>query len=114
MNVTPNPFSSNLYIYADGDFSYAPKNFSPFYDSGWTSGSTHTLSLDTPEYPYSSNSRYAFNNWSDGTTTTTDTVVLPSTSTSYTANLTPQFYVTDYVNEILRRFDRGESWLAHQ
>jgi hypothetical protein len=101
VNVSPNPFSSNLYIYADGSngFAYAPKNFSGFYDSTWIAGSTHSLSLDTPEYPYSSNSRYAFNNWSDGTTTTTDTVMLPSTSTTYTANLTPQFFVTDYVNE---------------
>jgi len=103
VNVSPNPFSSNLYIYTDvgtgGGFSYAPKNFSAFYDTTWTAGSTHTLSVDNPIYPYSSNSRFAFNNWSDGTTTTTDTVVLPSTSTTYTANLTPQFYVTDYANE---------------
>jgi hypothetical protein len=100
VNVAPNAFSSNLYIYADGNFSYAPKNFSsPMYDSGWTSGSTHTLSVDNPIYPYSSNSRFAFSSWSDGTLTTTDTVILPSTSTTYTANLTPQFYVTDYVNE---------------
>ena len=99
VNVSPNPFSSNLYIYADGNFSYAPKNFSVFYDSTWTSGSTHTLSIYTPIYPYSSNSRYAFDNWSDGTTTTTDTVELPAASATYTANLTPQFYVTDYANE---------------
>jgi hypothetical protein len=99
VNVAPNSFSSNLYIYADGAFSYAPKNFSAFYDSGWTSGSTHTLSVDNPIYPYSSNSRYAFSSWSDGTLTTADTVILPSTGTAYTANLTPQFYVTDYVNE---------------
>ena len=31
--------------------------------------------------------------------TASHTVILPSTSTTYTANLTPQFYVTDYVNE---------------
>ena len=99
VNVAPNPFSSNLYIYADGNFSYAPKNFAVDQDPSWTSGSTHTLYFGTPEYPYSSNSRYAFDNWSDGTTTTTDTVILPATSTTYTANLTPQFYVTDYVNE---------------
>jgi hypothetical protein len=99
VNVAPNPFSSNLYIYADTDFSYAPKNFSLYYDGGWTAGSVHTLNIDTPEYPYSSNSRYAFSSWSDGTTTTLDSVTLPSTSTTYTANLTPQFYVTDYVNE---------------
>lgn len=99
VNVAPNPFSSNLYIYADSGFSYAPKNFSVYYDPSWTVGSTHTLSVDTPVYPYSSNSRYAFDNWSDGTTTTTDTVLLPAISNTYTANLTPQFYVTDYVNE---------------
>ncbi|MGA7694829.1 MAG: choice-of-anchor D domain-containing protein [Candidatus Sulfotelmatobacter sp.] len=99
VNVSPNPFSSNLYIYADSGFSYAPKNFSLFYDSTWTSGSVHTLSVDNPIYPYSSNSRYAFSSWSDGTTTTTDSITLPATSAAYTANLTPQFYVTDYVNE---------------
>jgi hypothetical protein len=99
VNVAPNAFSSNLYIYGDGGFSYAPKNFSAFYDSTWTAGSTHTLSVDNPIYPYSSNSRYAFSNWSDGTTTTADAVILPSTSTTYTANLTPQFFVTDYLNE---------------
>jgi hypothetical protein len=104
VNVAPNPFSSNLYIYADpvtnnSGFSYAPKNFSAYYDSTWTSGSTHTLSVDNPVYPYSSNSRYAFSSWSDGTLTTIDSVILPATSAAYTANLMPQFYVTDYINE---------------
>jgi len=104
VNVAPNPFSSNLYVYVDpsdgnSGFWYVPKNFSLYYDSTWTSGSSHTLSVDTPVYPYSSNSRYAFDSWSDGTTTTSDAIVLPATSASYTANLTPQFYVTDYVNE---------------
>jgi len=99
VNVAPNPFSSNLYIFADGNFFYAPKNFSVFYDSTWTPSSTHTLRVDNPESPYSFNSRYAFANWSDGTTTSTDTVSLPAASTTYTANLTPQFFVTDYVNE---------------
>ena len=99
VNVAPNAFSSNLYIYADGGFSYAPRNFSAFYDSSWIPGSMHTLSVDSPEYPYSFNSRYAFDHWSDGTPTTTDTITLPSSSTTYTANLTPQFFVTDYANE---------------
>jgi hypothetical protein len=98
VTVAPNAFSSNLYIFADGAFWYAPKNFSAFYDSSWTSGSSHTLRVDNPEEPYSFNSRYAFNNWSDGGALS-HTVVLPSTSTTYTANLTPQFFVTNYVNE---------------
>jgi hypothetical protein len=99
VNVSPNPFSSNLYVFGDSGFSYAPKNFSSFYDSGWTTGSVHSLSVDPLEYPYSSNSRYRFASWNDGTTTTTDSVTLPATSATYTATLTPEFYVTDYVNE---------------
>jgi len=99
VNVSPNAFSSNLYIYGDNGFSYAPKNFSSFYDSGWTASSVHNLAVDPLEYPYSSNSRYRFSSWSDGTTTTTDSVTLPATSATYTANLTPEFYVTDYANE---------------
>jgi hypothetical protein len=99
VNVSPDPFSSNLYIYGDGGFANAPKNFSSFYDSGWTAGSVHSLSIDAVEYPYSSNSRYRFTSWSDGTTATTDNVTLPATSATYAANLTPEFYVTDYVNE---------------
>jgi hypothetical protein len=99
VDTAPDAFSSSLYLYVDGDFWYVPKNFSPYYDSTWTSGSTHTLSTYSPIYPYSSNSRYAFSSWSDGTTNTTDSVIIPATSASYIANLTPQFYVTDYVNE---------------
>ncbi len=99
VNVTPNPFSSNLYIYGDNGFAYAPKNFSSFYDPSWTAGSVHSLGVDNPIYPYSSNTRYAFSSWSDGTTTTIDSITLPATSATYTANLTPQYYVTDYVNE---------------
>src|SRR4029077_14750671 len=101
VTVAPNAFSSNLYILADTGFWFAPKNFSAFYDSSWTSGSSHTLRVDNPELPYSFNSRYAFNNWSSGTTNGAGavSVVLPSTTTTYTANLTPQFFVTDYVNE---------------
>jgi hypothetical protein len=99
VTVAPNSFSSNLWIYADGFFWYAPKNFSAFYDSGWISGSMHTLSVDDPEYPYSFASRFAFNQWNDGTPTPTRTANLGATSTTYIANLTPQFYVTDYVNQ---------------
>ena len=55
--------------------------------------------MDNPEYPYSFATRYAFSNWSDGAVTASHSVVLPPTSTTYTANLTPQFYVIDYVNQ---------------
>jgi hypothetical protein len=99
ITTNPNGFSSNIGIFADGNFWYAPKSFSAFYDSTWTAGSSHTLTFTSPTYPWSSNTRFAFLNWSDGTGTTTDSVTLPATSTTYTANLTPQYFLTDYVNE---------------
>jgi hypothetical protein len=55
--------TSNLSMYVDGNFEYMPKNFSAAYDSGWTAGSMHALSFDSPEYPYSVNSRFAFDYW---------------------------------------------------
>ena len=83
VNVSPNTFSSNLYIYADGGFSMLPKNFSVFYDgSTWAPAARTRISVDTPIYPYSSNSRYAFDNWSDGTTTTPTPSCFPATSTT--------------------------------
>lgn len=87
----PDPFSSNLYAYVDGGFVYLPHNFSSYYDSTWTTGSSHTLSLDSPEYPYSSNSRYAFSSWNDGGPLTHTINALPAAPATYTAVLTPEF-----------------------
>jgi hypothetical protein len=97
VNTTPNTFSSNLYAYADGEFFYTPKNFSSYYDSSWTPKSAHTLYLFSPEYPYSSNSRYAFSTWNaegvaqSPANTTYSITSLPAASTSYVATMTPQF-----------------------
>jgi hypothetical protein len=48
----------------------------------WTPGSVCTLSTTTPQSP---GSAYTFSQWQDGTTSTTDSVVAPSTSATYTA-----------------------------
>lgn len=104
INMTPNPFSSNLYAYADGGFFYTPKNFSSYYDSAWTPTSTHTLTLYSPEYPYSSNSRYAFSQWTAGgvvqspANTTYSITSLPATSISYIATMIPQFAPANNLN----------------
>ena len=45
----------------------------------------------TPEYPYSSNSRFAFLSWSDAGAESHTITSLPGTSTTYTAALTPQY-----------------------
>lgn len=90
--VTPQTFSSGTYAYVDSSFVYTPKNFSAFYDSGWTAGSTnHTLSFPSPEYPYSYNSRFNFASWSDGGAATHAIPSLPSNPTSYIATVTPEF-----------------------
>jgi hypothetical protein len=93
VDITPESFSSNLFVYVDGEYFPTPKNFSPYeyYDPSWTSGSSHTLAFNSPEYPYSINSRYAFSSWSDGGAASHSIASLPTTSTSYIATVTPQF-----------------------
>ncbi|MGB6830045.1 MAG: M12 family metallopeptidase [Terracidiphilus sp.] len=91
VDAQPDAFSSNLYAYVDSDFWYTPKNFSSMYDSTWTLGSNHTLNVDSPEYPYSVNSRYAFSNWSDAGAQSHSIASLPASSTPYVATMTPEF-----------------------
>ncbi|MGO9125626.1 MAG: choice-of-anchor D domain-containing protein [Terriglobales bacterium] len=94
VDLTPETFSSNEYAYIDGGFWYTPKNFSSFYDPSWTAGSQHTLNIDSLEYPFSSNSRYAFSSWSDGGAQS-HSITLPGSSTSYLATVTPEFAPAD-------------------
>jgi hypothetical protein len=99
VDLTPETFSSNEYAYVDptqtsNGFVYTPKNFSSFYDSTWTVGSQHTLNIDSLEYPYSINSRFAFDSWSDGGAQEHN-VILPASSTSYIATVTPEFAPAD-------------------
>jgi hypothetical protein len=91
VTVAPNTPSSNLYVYVDSVFEYAPKNFSAYYDSTWTAGSSHNLSVPAAQYPYSFNSRYNFSKWSDRGAMTHDITSLPAAATVYTATLTPEF-----------------------
>jgi hypothetical protein len=91
VDLQPDTFSFNLYAYVDSGFVYTPKNFSQYYDSSWTAGSTHTLNLDNPEYPYSSNSRFNFASWSDGGARSHSIASLPATATSYVATVTPEY-----------------------
>ena len=90
VKVTPATASSNLGIDTEAGFAYSPKNFASTYDSTWTLGSEHTLAYNSPQYPYSSNSRYVFDSWSDGGAAS-HTITRPSSSTTYTATVTPEF-----------------------
>lgn len=94
--VTTNPVESNLGVQVDNTFWYAPRNFALPYDSSWTASSSHTLSIDSPIYPLSSNTRFNFSSWSDGGAQA-HSITLPSSGgATYTANITGDYYVTDY------------------
>ncbi len=93
--VGTNPAAQNLYVFVDGGFWYAPKSFALPYDSSWTSGSSHTLNIDSLELPFSINSRYRFSNWSDAGAQN-HSVTLSSSNTTYTANVTPEFLAANY------------------
>jgi len=96
--VTSNPTDSNFYVNVDNQYWPAPKSFSSMYDSTWTSGSTHSISVDATQWPYAYNSRYLFGSWSDGGAQT-HSISAPATNTTYTATLDPQYYLNDYANE---------------
>jgi Astacin (Peptidase family M12A)/Abnormal spindle-like microcephaly-assoc'd, ASPM-SPD-2-Hydin len=91
VDVTPNSFSSNLSVYVDGEFTEVPKNFSSFYDSGWTANSNHTLDFATPLQPFDFNTQFVFSTWTPGGTSNPLTITLPATSQSYIATLSPEY-----------------------
>jgi hypothetical protein len=94
--VTTNPLASNVGVLVDSSFWYAPVNFALPYDSSWTASSSHTLGIDSPQYPWSSNTYFDFASWSDGGSQS-HSITLPSGGgATYTANITPNYYVTDY------------------
>jgi len=94
--VTADPLASNVGVLVDSAFWYAPVNFALPYDSSWTASSSHNLGIDSPQYPWSSNTYFDFSSWSDGGAQN-HSVTLPSSGgASYTANITPNYYVTDY------------------
>jgi hypothetical protein len=65
-----------------------PSTFLAPLTQAWTPGSSCTLSVVTPQG--ASGQQYAFSQWQDGTTSTTDHVTAPSTTAVYTATFTAQ------------------------
>lgn len=100
--VTTDPVESNVGVLADNAFWYAPVNFAPNFNLGstsWTPSSTHTLSIDSPQYPWSSNTYFDFASWSDGGAQTHTITLPPTGGATYTANITGNYYVDDYAAE---------------
>jgi hypothetical protein len=74
-----NPDGAQFYVILDGSYWPAPVSFSPFYNSAWSSGSNHTITVPSPEYPWTFNTRYLFSTWSDGGALS-HSITLPTTS----------------------------------
>ena len=81
---------SGLQVTVDGTNYTTPLAFS------WTAGSSHTLSIPSPQAG-ASGTRYVFSTWSDGKAQS-HTVTAPSSSTTYTANFTTQYSLTTTVS----------------
>ncbi len=90
--VTTNPVEANLGVTVDNSFWYAPVNFA------WTPGSSHSVSIDSPIYPESSNTYFTFTQWSDGGAQS-HSVTAQSSNTTYTADILGNYYVDAYMVE---------------
>jgi hypothetical protein len=77
---------SALQITVDGSNFTAPRTFS------WTAGSSHTISVSSPQNG-AEGTRYRFSSWSDGGSQS-HTVTAPSANTTYTASFTTQYSLT--------------------
>ena len=82
--IVSNP--SGLQVAVDGANVTTPRTFS------WVAGSSHTLSISSPQAG-GSGARYVFGTWGDGGAQT-HTITAPSANTTYTANFTTQYSLT--------------------
>lgn len=93
--VTTTP--GGFWFKVDGYNYKAPQNFTQDLFSGWGPGSQHTVTGFSPNEPYSVNTRYIFNNWSDGGAISHQFTVPSGSSTlsaSYTAQYVPIVYAS--------------------
>lgn len=91
INVSVGTNIAGLTFTVDGtDFTTA-QSFS------WTPNSSHTLSTTTPQG--SGDTRYVFQNWSDGGAISHS--VAPASPTSFTANFSTQFLLTTVANPVV-------------
>jgi hypothetical protein len=97
---TTNPQDNNDYVKVDNNYWPDPIGFNAFYfgDGSWNVGKSHSISVDTTQWPWTGNTRYVFSSWSDAGAQTHN-ISAPASSTTYTATLTPQYYLSDYANE---------------
>ena len=90
VSITVSTIPTGLQVVVDSTTYTAPKTFS------WTSGSSHTLSLSSPQSGVSG-TRYTYSSWSDSGAQS-HSITVPSTATTYTANFTTQYSLTTAVS----------------
>ena len=86
ITITTTPLGQTFTV--DGVPYYSAQTFS------WVPGSSHTTSTTTPQG--AGGTRYAFSNWSDGGLVS-HTIITPSVPTTYTANFTTQYLLTNSI-----------------
>ncbi|MBV9761656.1 MAG: Ig-like domain repeat protein [Acidobacteriaceae bacterium] len=88
VNVTIGTSPSGLLVSVDGGTATAaPVNVT------WQVGSNHTIATSTPQSG-GTGIQYVFTTWSDGTTSTSDSVTANASTTSYTASFQTQYLLT--------------------
>ncbi len=86
-----------FYFTVDGAYYKSPQSFAADVFSGWGAGSTHTLTGFSPTQPYSVNTQYLFDSWSDGGALS-HKITIPAGSSTITGKFTAQYVPIVYAN----------------
>ncbi len=88
----PNTWNPGLYGYVDGNWTGLPTGFSPTYNgSSWNAGTTHSITVTSPQSPVTTNVYYTWNNWSDKGSLTHNIIQPASGSQAIVASFTPSY-----------------------
>jgi len=93
--IQTNP--GGFYFTVDGAYYKSPQNFAADVFSGWGAGSTHVLTGLSPTLPYSVNTQYMFDSWSDHGALS-HTIMVPAAASTITGNFTAQYVPIVYAN----------------
>ncbi len=91
ISTTPGGF----YFTVDGTYFKSPQNFTADTFFNWGQGSTHILTGFSPNEPYSVNTRYLFNSWSDGGALSHQ-ITIPAGASTINGNFTAQYVPIAY------------------
>lgn len=86
-----------FYFIVDGAYYKSPQNFTNDIYGNWGPGTTHTLTGISPNQPYSVNTRYLFDSWSDGGALS-HTITVPTGSSTINGIFTAQYVPIVYAN----------------